>query len=267
MKTAICAIALILASCGARRNTAVPLSEIQGDTADISFRSGRSPLPIYVHEDNVYLLGEEGLAYGICLRNQAPVRIEAVVSVDGRDAVSGQIADYRTDRGYVLEPREETCIRGFRESTESVAAFTFTSVEQSYAARMGSAENVGVIGIAIFDEASAPQPPQVIARDSNEKMYTESAPAEAVASADGKVAEEEGASVGTEYGRSVSSQAEIVPFVRRDPERPTELRAVYYDNREGLESRGVRLSDDDDRPSPEPNPFPGSDGFAPPPPR
>ena len=263
MKTAIWyAIALLLASCGARRHVAAPLSEIEGDTVDISFRAERSALPIYIHKDNLYLLGEEGIEYGICLRNQAPVRIEAVVSVDGRDAVSGRVADYRTDRGYVLEPQEETCIRGFRESTESVAAFTFTSVEQSYAARMGTAENVGVIGIAVFDEASAPQPPQVIARDEDARMYSKSAP---TAEADGARIEEEGAEIGTEYGRSVASQVEIIPFVRRDPERPRELRAVFYDNREGLESRGIRVSDGD-RPSPEPNPFPGSEsGFAPPP--
>jgi hypothetical protein len=267
MKTTFLVLAaLLFAACGSRRNNTEPLAAVQGNTVDVSFQSGRSALPVFYHEEALYLLGEEGIEYQICLKNQAPVRIEAVLSVDGRDVVSGRPADYRTDRGYVLEPREEICVAGFRESTESVAAFTFTQAGESYASKMGDGSNVGVIGIATFDETDGASRPLVIADGSEARMSQEPSPSAASEGA----ADKESNAIGTGYGQSVSSQAEIVPFVRRDLETPTELIAVYYDNRKGLEDRGIRISKDIDLSRRTPTPFPGVDsntGFAPPPPR
>ncbi len=266
---------ILLASCGSRRNGVDPIPVIQGNTVDVSFRSGRDELPIFEHERAFYLLGEEGLEYRICLRNRAPVRVEAVLSVDGRDVVSGRTADYRRDRGYVLDPREEVCVEGFRESTESVAAFTFAKPEESYASRMGDASNVGVIGIAVFDEdvPAADVPPSVIAASPDDHRYNdydEAAPAEAAAEKSaGKSAAEPEASIGTAYGSSVASRAETVPFVRRDAERPAELTAVYYDDSDGLEAKGIRISKNVELTKRTPTPFPGVDdrsGYAPPPP-
>ena len=268
--TALVPIVLLIVSCGSRRNGAGPMPVVQANTVDVSFRSPAGALPIFEHEGGLYLLGEEGMEYRVCLRNRAPVRVEAVLSVDGRDTVSGRTADYRTDRGYVLEPGEETCVAGFRESTEAVAAFTFTPPEESYASRMGDGSNVGVIGIAVFDEAApAAARPSVIASSpaGDDDGRYEAAPAAEASAAKDEAASEAG--IGTAYGESVSSRAEIVPFVRRDAERPTELVAVYYDNRKGLEARGIRISRQIDLPRPEPTPFPGvsdEEGFAPPPP-
>lgn len=266
MKTSLLlTITLVLTSCGSRKNGTDPMPMIQGNTVDVSFRSGHRELPIYYHENAYYLLGEEGIDYSICLRNQAPVRIEAVLSVDGRDVVSGRKADYRTDRGYVLEPREEICVAGFRESTDSVAAFTFTAPEASYASQMGDGSNVGVIGIATFDEAEAAPRSSVIAQSPAERSYNGEAVAQSAPAAEDAAKE----GIGTAYGESISSQAEVVPFVRRDATRPAEIAAVYYDHREGLESRGIRISKDIEL-SRNPTPFPGVDngsGFAPPPPQ
>ncbi|MEP6654017.1 MAG: hypothetical protein ABJA82_11710, partial [Myxococcales bacterium] len=47
----------------------------------------------------------------------------------------------------------------WRLSHAEVAAFRFSSVADSYAARTGSAREVGVIGVAIFPERLAPLPP------------------------------------------------------------------------------------------------------------
>ena len=44
-------------------------------------------------------------------------------------------------------------IDGWRTSEDSVAAFRFSSIEDSYAERMGDGRNVGVIGAAFFREA------------------------------------------------------------------------------------------------------------------
>jgi len=119
-------------------------------------------LPTFVKDGRTYLLGEPGLRYNIRVRNPTGQRVEAVVSVDGRDAVSGQPGDYVNQRGYVIPPYGSLLVDGFRRSLEEVAAFRFTSPEDSYSARMGTPQNVGVIGVAFFPERV--RPPAPIAR-------------------------------------------------------------------------------------------------------
>ncbi|HEY4103613.1 MAG TPA: hypothetical protein VGM44_06965, partial [Polyangiaceae bacterium] len=64
---------------------------------------------------------------------------------------------------YVIAPHDSMLIEGFRRSMEQVATFRFTSPQNSYSARMGTPENVGVIGVAFFSER-VPPPRPVIAR-------------------------------------------------------------------------------------------------------
>ena len=56
-------------------------------------------------------------------------------------------------RGYLVDPHGELEIDGFRQSMETVAAFRFGSVRGSYAdQKHGDTRNVGVIGVALFNE-------------------------------------------------------------------------------------------------------------------
>lgn len=268
---------ILLAGCGGAYHSGTPrTTDLQGPIADVWISSSGRALPIFHLDGHNYLLGEEGDRYAVCLKNHIDTRVEAVVSVDGRDVVMGRIADYKQDRGYVLLPGEEVCIEGFRRSLKEVAAFEFTRPDESYAARMGDAGNVGVIGIALFEELYAPSPPVAIASDEPMVMGDvgdakgSATPLSSDHSARANRQNEAEAGLGTGYGSAVSSDAEIVPFVRSDAEHPQELLVLYYNNREGLERIGVVFSDDSDDAS-KPNPFPGSssgDGeFAPPPPR
>jgi hypothetical protein len=121
-------------------------------------------LPTFRRAGRTYLLGEPGLRYNIRIRNPTAQRVEAVVSVDGRDAVSGEPGDYVNERGYVIAPYGSQLVEGFRRSFEEVATFRFTSPENSYSARMGTPQNVGIIGVAFFPERVRPPPPPPIAR-------------------------------------------------------------------------------------------------------
>lgn len=99
-----------------------------------------------------FVIGEKGRRYSIRLRNRTEVRIEAVLSVDGLDVLDGRAASFRK-RGYVMGPHGTLEIEGFRQSADAVAAFRFSSVRDSYANRKyGETRNVGVIGVAIFNE-------------------------------------------------------------------------------------------------------------------
>ncbi|MEI9947481.1 MAG: hypothetical protein WDO74_00465 [Pseudomonadota bacterium] len=118
-------------------------------------------LSTFVKEGRSYLLGEPGLRYNIRIQNPTGQRVEAVVSVDGRDAMSGQPGDYVNQRGYVIPAYGSLLVEGFRRSMEEVAAFRFTSPEDSYSSRMGTPQNVGVIGVAFFPERVRPPAPVV----------------------------------------------------------------------------------------------------------
>jgi len=111
-----------------------------------------SPLETGYSGGRRYVLGEHGARYTIRVANPSSRRVEVVVSVDGLDVIDGKAASFGK-RGYVVNPYSEVRIDGWRTSMHSVAAFRFGRVADSYAARTGSARNVGVIGVAVFAES------------------------------------------------------------------------------------------------------------------
>jgi hypothetical protein len=110
-----------------------------------------SPLETGYSGGRKYVLGEHGGRYTIRVANPSSRRVEVVVSVDGLDVIDGKAASFGK-RGYVINPYGDVRIEGWRTSFSSVAAFRFGRVADSYAARTGSARNVGVIGVAVFTE-------------------------------------------------------------------------------------------------------------------
>jgi len=99
-----------------------------------------------------FVVASEGGHYSIVVRNLCKSRLELVVSVDGLDVIDGKSAAF-SKRGYIIAPGETLEIRGWRTGPEHVARFRFSSVAGSYAnLRHGEHRNVGVIGLAVFDE-------------------------------------------------------------------------------------------------------------------
>lgn len=125
-------------------------------------------LPIYQHRGRRYVAGRPGARYAVRVSNRTDARVMAVVSVDGVNIISGQTAAWQ-QTGYVFSPWQSADLTGWRKSDEEVAAFEFTSLPDSYAARTGRPLDVGVIGVAVFRErvpvVSAPEAPPVAMRD------------------------------------------------------------------------------------------------------
>jgi hypothetical protein len=111
-----------------------------------------NPLEVLQVAGHTFVLGEAGSRYTIVLENHTGHRFEVVTSVDGLDVISGKPGTVR-NRGYLLLPYATLEIDGFRQSAETVAAFRFGRVGDSYAATRGDARNVGVIGMAFFGES------------------------------------------------------------------------------------------------------------------
>ncbi len=128
-----------------------------GHVADVTIfdRGAGRALPVYRHEGRLYVAGRPGNEYEIRVRNRAGAQILAVVSVDGVNAVSGETANWN-QTGYVLAPYQTLMVEGWRKSLQRVAAFYFTEHGNSYAARTGRPQNVGVIGVALFRKRVEP---------------------------------------------------------------------------------------------------------------
>jgi len=115
--------------------------------------SGR-PLRGLEGAGRTYAIGEAGQRYIIEIRNHTRNRVEAVATVDGLDVIDGRAGSF-SKRGYIVAPFATVDIDGFRRSEDTVAAFRFGSVRGSYAARKGNDRNVGVVGIAFFEEQNS----------------------------------------------------------------------------------------------------------------
>jgi hypothetical protein len=128
-----------------------------GRMADVTVfdRGTGRPLPVYRHEGRFYIVGRPGNEYEIRICNRAGAEILAVVSVDGVNAVSGETANWH-QTGYVLAPYQRLAVKGWRKSLQRVAAFYFTEHANSYAARTGRPQNVGVVGVALFRKQVQP---------------------------------------------------------------------------------------------------------------
>ena len=140
-----------MANLHAQRESSRTLSTAGGAvTISIKDASG-NPLEAVRVGDRTMVVGQAGQRYSIVLTNHTSHRFESVVTVDGLDVINGKPGSFE-NRGYVLLPFATLEIDGFRQSTNAVAAFRFAAVGESYAAQMGSARNVGVIGAAFFAE-------------------------------------------------------------------------------------------------------------------
>jgi hypothetical protein len=225
-------------------------------------------LPIYWHDGRRYVIGKPGNEYAIRVRNGSGGRILTVMSVDGVNVVTGDAASPQQS-GYVLSPYESTEIAGWRTSLSRTAAFYFTSLPDSYAARTGRPDNVGVIGVAVFAERVRPIALGDLRRNdgAQDEAKTAQAPAPAAPAtsahneAAGSLAREKQSRLGTGYGRGETSYASYTQF-ERATEAPAETIAIYYDSYDNLLAQGVPVA------PPalarfRPNPFPDSGRFVP----
>jgi hypothetical protein len=154
------AAALYLPSLSACASGATPgQSPVEMTVVD---RDSNQVLPVYRKDGRIYVAGRPAARYSIRLNNRSDARVLVVVSVDGVNVISGQTAAWG-QRGYVLSPRRSYDIAGWRKSDAEIAAFEFAALSESYAAQTGRPGNVGVIGMAVFQEKPVPPPPPPIA--------------------------------------------------------------------------------------------------------
>jgi hypothetical protein len=212
-------------------------------------------LQIWRHNGNNYVAGNPGDRYAVEIQNKTYGRILSVVSIDGVNILNGETASL-DQTGYVLNSRQSFEVKGWRKNMDEVAAFYFTRLPDSYAARTARPDNVGVIGIAVFQEYVEP-PPAVLQEQSANRMLLSPAPManslakSAESSADAKL----DSRIGTGHGERMTSVVRSTEF-RRASTQPSEIISIQYDTYAHLVARGVIPRSDNRVPGP--IPFPGS---------
>jgi hypothetical protein len=229
-----------------------------GGLADVTLfdRSDGRQLPVYWHEGRAYVVGKPGNEYAVRIRNRQRDDVLGVISVDGVNVVTGETAA-ALQSGYVFAPYRQFDIGGWRKNMASTAAFYFTSLPDSYAARTGRPDNVGVIGVAFYRRKADPVPMSQPAPFASGELARKEAPA-AGASADSQHAPraaERDDRLGTGHGRIESSYTRHVGFERATSE-PVETVTIYYDSYRNLLARGI-IPQPTPAYRPAPNPFPG----------
>lgn len=195
--------------------------------------------PEYQHQGKTYIEGIPGAAYQLQVTNTGYNRVLVIPSVDGLSAINGKPAGSYS-QGYIVLAAQTLTIPGWTLNQASVAKFQFGHVHQSYAAKMGDASNVGVIGLMVYEEEPPvpytpipvikPQfPSPVCPYMDNERSTTytfSSTAAQRTLSS----------SLGTTFGHHAQFQTESVTF-HRGAVLGTLVR--FYDTRERLEARGI----------------------------
>jgi hypothetical protein len=239
--------------------------------------SGRQ-LRTFGHRGQTFVLGQHGQRYNIRIRNNGPQRVEVVLAVDGRDAVSGQTTDLVNHRGHVIAPHGSVRVQGFRQSMSSVASFRFTDPSNSYSGRMGTPHRVGAITLAAYPERtfledrpiaipdrrwrgeSGPPPPAT--KRPTHAHRGQPMPDDAAAPHAGESRSARDRIVapwprprqnnlGTQYGESRTSRVMEVDFHRQNRTRAAQRITVRYDDAQGLRARGIEVF-----PQPRPRPLP-----------
>jgi hypothetical protein len=290
------ALAALCVSCAATAFAdPVDLTVVDRDTGQ--------PLRVWRHDGRLFVAGRPGARYSLKVANNTDGRVLVVMSVDGVNILTGETANY-DQRGYVFDAHESYAVNGWRKSDTEVAAFTFASLPQSYAARTGRPADVGVIGVAVFNEHFAvpapvytPPPPVKSESPSDSRrgasdhkvpvavsVFTgasrdapvpapppvmqpaPAAGAEALAAPDVVTAERREDKLGTAHGVREWSVSTEVPF-ERAADFPLFVSQIEYDSYDNLVASGVisRAWGVEHQPRPFPS-HPDGEGFVPDPP-
>ena len=194
-----------------------------------------------------YIQAKKGKRYSLRLKNTSNKRVGLVVTVDGRNILSGKKSWLRSnEKMYILDPYETATYNGWRTGKNRVNRFFFTNAGNSYANAWGDKSAMGVIAVAVFNERPRPVYRYKNAPNTSNRLRRGATP-----------------EAGTGFGREEYSPTIRVSF---KPQRnPISKHFYKYEWRSSLCKRGVIVCQDRPRKKPN-NRFWSEDGYAPYPP-
>ena len=246
-----------------------------GPRVEVVDESG-SPLASYYQGGRTFVEGDIGARYLLRIAQPDRRRVEAVVSVDGLDAMTGRPGQLRRKRGYfVLGVRRRDRRRVAHARQTRSPTFRFSSVRRLVRGRTGQTVTSGSSASRSLPRAAtAPSAaaqaghrsprtgrsraasgrgaaPSSAGRSSADSAPRKSSAGGGVggggAAAEPRAAQEyERPGLGTEFGEAHDSSVSEVSFARAESS-PSIVTQLWYDDRDGLIARGIPLYPRDDR--------------------
>jgi hypothetical protein len=230
---------------------------IRSQSFDVEVLVKGYPLEQYPANGRVYVEARAGAEYSLRVRNPLPVRVAVALAVDGLNTIDASRTTARDASKWIIEPYGTITITGWQMSRTRARRFYFTSEQDSYATKLGRAEDVGVISAVFFRERVARaevEPPRphdyesqrdkADRRAESQSARSSNAPAPASNSAGAASEKQRAASrvddddyAATGIGRSVGNDVRWVNLdLERDPAADVTIR---YEYRNALVRLGV----------------------------
>ena len=202
---------------------------------------GGSPLEQLPARGKVYVEAVAGSEYALRVRNPLPVRVAVALSVDGLNTIDARRTTARDASKWVIEPYGTITVTGWQMSRTRARSFYFTSERDSYANKLGRAQDVGVITAAFFRERAGysevvpPRPRPLGESRRAEESEMKSAPRPSQSANGAGAARDRAAApprdddyAATGIGRSVGNDVRWVNLdLERDPAAEVTIRYEY----------------------------------------
>jgi len=136
------------------------------------------PASEYFARNRTYIEAIKGSEYELRVRNPTSDRVAVALSVDGLNTIDARHTSAWDSSKWVIEPYQTITISGWQMSTERARRFYFTDERDSYGAKLGRTENLGVISAVIYRERrqSISIMPRSSVRQDRDKSAREEAP-------------------------------------------------------------------------------------------
>jgi hypothetical protein len=138
------------------------------------------PLEEYYGRNRTYIEAQRGAEYELRIHNPLPFRVAVALSVDGLNSIDARRTTAWNASKWVIRPYETIVVSGWQMSSERARRFYFTSEQDSYAAKLGQASNLGLIS-AVFFRERAPRPitilPPIVPKSEDRRKEREAQPA------------------------------------------------------------------------------------------
>jgi hypothetical protein len=110
------------------------------------------PLEEYRARGQSYVEALEGAEYEVRLHNRTAYRVAVALSVDGLNTIDARRTTSWNASKWVIDPYGLITVGGWQMSSERARRFYFTSEHDSYAAKLGRTNDLGLISAVFFRE-------------------------------------------------------------------------------------------------------------------
>ena len=127
-----------------------PVAEVNGFSVEVLIDGRRTTE--YAARGRRYIEALESAEYELRIHNPTGSRVAVALAVDGMNTIDARHSSAWEARKWVIEPYGTINVRGWQMSADNARRFYFTTERDSYGAKIGQAQNLGVISAVFFRE-------------------------------------------------------------------------------------------------------------------